>query len=246
MIYQASQIFCLDGKVLPHGISCRNPKWPENGNMSFSTCESPEVVRSNRDRFVRVLDLDPSTLLTGNQVHGTDIHVIRERNPSACEPGEVDGLLTACRQLPIGILVADCCCLLMTDIRLRAVGAFHAGWRGVDGNMAARAVAAFESHYGIPAADLRVWIGPAICGDCYEVSEDLWSQFKERWGESFLQRIPFRIDLKALNRHQFLAAGVPPESIEVSPECTLETTECFSHRRGEELNGRMLGVIALP
>jgi YfiH family protein len=246
MIHRAARVLTLSGQRIPHGVSARNTDWPENGNMSFTTCESPQAASANRARFVRDLGLDPAKLQTGKQVHGTDIHLVEVPGDDPCEPGEVDGLLTDQPGVPIGILVADCCCLLMADVEGKAVGAFHAGWRGVDGGMARKAVEAFRSEYGIPADRLQVWIGPAISGESYEVSKDLWLHFKETWGEDQLLTDPYRIDLKALNHRQLLESGVLEPQIEISPLCTLRSLDCFSHRRGEALNGRMMGVIALP
>jgi YfiH family protein len=148
----------------------------------------------------------------------------------------------------VGVLVADCCCLLMADVHGLAVAAVHAGWRGSLDGIACRAVRMLQRERGIAPRDLRVWISPAISGKNYTVSQELWERFHRDWGDGpgFLLQEPYRIDLPKLNACQLLKCGVPVEGIEDAGLCTLISETCFSHRRGDSPQGRMLGMIALP
>jgi YfiH family protein len=156
-----------------------------------------------------------------------------------------DGLVTSVPECPIGVLVADCCCLLAADVEGRAVGAFHAGWRGTLAGMAIESVRSFGREFSIKPEDLRFWIGPAISGEYYETSREIWEKFLQGWEGICLLDDPPRVDLPGLNREQLVRAGVPREGIEVSEVCTYSNPQCFSHRRGDKPPGRMLGCIAV-
>jgi len=247
MILQSRRVLPSTG--VPHGFSLRDPALRDEGNVSLRFGE-PEAVFGNRARFLAEIGLDSQRIALARQVHGSEIFRIGDsnevpddmRDPKALP--RADGLVTGVASVPVGVLVADCCCLLMASSDGRAVGAFHAGWRGTFEGLAAKAVEAFREEFSMPANRLRVWIGPAICGECYETGEDLWTQFRERWGEDWVLSNPYRVDLRGLNRSQLIQAGVPSEAIELSGLCTLESSLCFSHRRRDRPEGRMVGAIA--
>jgi polyphenol oxidase len=233
-----------------HVFSLRDPTLPGEGNASLVQGPMEEVL-PNRRQLLDSIGLQPGDLVLASQVHGSGILRVHEddrgRGALSNEDrlGPADGLITDVPGLAVGVLVADCCCLLMTDTEGRAVGAYHAGWKGTLAGMAQRAVESFKVEFAIPPCCLRAWIGPAISERNYEVSEEIWSQFHQIWGAGdYLMTAPFRVNLKELNRMQLLKAGLSPEGVEVSPICTLESLNCFSHRRGDHPQGRMLGLIA--
>jgi YfiH family protein len=244
-----------------HLFSLRNPELPGYGNTSL-TIGNPaknylEESLLNRKSLLSRLGLAPTDLTLAFQEHGIGIIAVteKERGRGALSGedcvGKADGLITAVPGLAVGVLVADCCCLLMADTHQRAVGAFHAGWRGTYAGMAQTAVKTFQDSFGIPADDLRIWVGPTISGKNYAVSEDLWKQFKEKWGEGEYLMCRGRplglpcLDLVALTTSQLHQVGIRPEAVESAGICTYESPQCFSHRRGDSPPGRMLGMIAL-
>ena len=236
---------------IPHVFTLRDPAKPGFGNTSFSFGVATDVL-ANRAEALRAMNQDPAHLVLASQCHGTQIHCVTEadRGRGALDDAgrllDGDGLVTDVHGLPIAVQVADCCCLLIADRGGRAVGAFHAGWRGTYEAMALRAVMSFEKEFGIPAKDLSAWVSPAISGENYQVDEELWSKFKGKWGGDSLLAFPYRIDLPGLNRKQLIETGVPSKNIECSEVCTFNSQYCFSHRRGDSPQGRMLGVIARP
>ncbi len=91
---------------------------------------------------------------------------------------------------------------------------------------------------GRSEADLRIHLGPAICGSCYEVGPEVWGQFDDP-GE-----VPGHLDLRHVLVRQAIALGVPPESIASSPRCTqCESDQFHSHRGLGEKAGRMAGFL---
>jgi copper oxidase (laccase) domain-containing protein len=91
------------------------------------------------------------------------------------------------------------------------------------------------THRGIRASELHVHLGPAICGECYEVSPDVYEQLT---GTRPARATP--VDLRGLIADHARAAGV--RHISVSSACTRCDNERFySHRAGD--SGRQLGVL---
>ncbi|MCG3197567.1 MAG: polyphenol oxidase family protein [Candidatus Omnitrophica bacterium] len=232
-------------------FSERDPDLPGMGNASlaFGSKEEALCVRAG---ILSQIGLDLEALVLAEQVHGDVIHRARfgDRGRGSLSqadrlpPG--DGLVTDVPGLAVGVLVADCCCILVADRGGRAVGAFHSGWRGTVAGIAARAVETFEREFKILPDELMAWISPAISVRNYTVGAEVWNAVRERWGTDRLREDPLRVDLAGLCRDQMVQAGLPAAAIEVCDGCTLESPRWFSHRRGDLPEGRMLGVIALP
>jgi YfiH family protein len=193
-------------------------------------------------RFAAALGLPRIPLVRATQVHGDRAVAIRD-TPAEREvqdAGECDALAT---QLPgVGLIVQTADCVPIVLAGRQAVGIVHAGWRGSAKNAAAAGVAALVA-LGEPPDRLRAWLGPSIGACCYEVGGEVAAQFagelvRGRCGGGFL------LDLRAANRAQLEAAGVPAENISVHPACTKCGGERFaSYRRDGPRAGRMIALV---
>lgn len=172
-------------------------------------------------------------LAFAHQVHG-DAVVLHEdgwngwlRLPSA------DGHVSLAPGTALAVTIADCVPVFIAHPG-GATGIVHSGWRGTLANIAGRAIQSMVAG-GLKASELSVHCGPAICGDCYEVSPDVYGQLTGRTVPR-----PTPVDLRALIADDVRAAGVV--EISVSPWCTRCHNERFySHRCGDD--ARQLGVI---
>lgn len=233
-----------------HGYTTKQIDLPDSGNVSPFQGD-PQAAITNRAVFMHEIGVQPEHLTLAFQDHGTHIHPVREadRGSGALERAtslpSADGLITNEPDIPLGVMTADCAGILMADRMGRAVGALHAGWRGVFSDMPGHGVREFRERFGIEAEDLVAWIGPTISGEVFEVGKEVWSPFAKRWGEEYLLKDPLRVDLPGLIRRQLELAGLLPERVEDCGLCTFRNPNLFSHRRGETPNGRMMGVIVL-
>ncbi|TWG92900.1 hypothetical protein L615_006800000190 [Nocardioides sp. J9] len=179
-----------------------------------------------------------ATLVRAHQVHGDAVAVVEEPDdvPTA------DGLVTVRRRTALLVRVADCVPVLLADPRAGVVGVAHAGRRGVELGVVTRTV---ERMRDLGAADVRAWVGPHICGRCYEVPEAMReevaavvpeSRAETSWGTPSL-------DLGAGVAAQLAAAGVASTLVE---GCTREDARFHSYRRDGQASGRMAGVVWLP
>ena len=170
-----------------------------------------------------------------HQVHGTAVH---EVTASAGPVPDADALVTGLSGVALLARAADCVpVLLVADTGM--VGAVHAGREGVRRGVVAAAVARMREH---GAAGIRGWVGPHICGHCYEVPDQMRAEVAAAvpathattsWGTPAL-------DLGAGVRAQL--EGVEVSVTEVGG-CTREDDRLHSHRRDGAAAGRMAGVV---
>jgi purine-nucleoside/S-methyl-5'-thioadenosine phosphorylase / adenosine deaminase len=253
-------------------------------NLGFTKDDSRAAVEGNRAAFLRQLgagtergrdagngsDLWP--LVTLRQIHSDIIRFV-DAPPESQLSG--DGLITATPGLLLGIQTADCLPIILVDFKQRAVGVFHAGWRGTVKRIVEKGVGEMRRHFGSRPRDLTAAIGPGIRGCCYEVGEEVREKFESQFadaaklfreveesdpvrekypmlfltarapGHSVLPKKIF-LDLMEANRQQLLAAGVSAKSIETSSLCTnCRTDLLFSYRAEKGKTGRMIGVAGI-
>lgn len=182
----------------------------------------------------RTIGIAPHGLRFMNQVHGTAVAVMERDSPAP----EADAMVS--RGLPLAVMVADCIPVLLVGESAGGpvLAAVHAGRPGLANGVIPAAVDSMEV---LGATGIRAWLGPSICGDCYEVPAPLQSEVAARvpasrsttsWGTPGL-------DLPAGARSQLEQAGV---GVEYTGPCTLETPSLFSYRRNKN-TGRFAGVV---
>lgn len=203
-------------------------------NVSASVGDDPESVSENR-RVVERMAGVPVVYMA--QTHGADAAIV----VSPDDAPEADAIVTATPGIALAVAVADCVPILVHDRVSGAVGAIHAGRRGVAGGIVPAAVARLRELAGAEG-DIEASIGPAICGGCYEVPAAMRDEVaaivpgtraETTWGTPSL-------DLVAGVTSQLHAEGI--RDIVLAGACTRESPECYSHRR-DGTTGRFAGVI---
>jgi YfiH family protein len=172
-------------------------------------------------------------LATASQVHGARVLEHHPGWEGWLRAEEGDGHLSMMRGTALAVTVADCVPVFLSHAS-GAIALLHSGWRGTAARIVEHAIRALEQH-GVPAAELRAHTGPAICGNCYEVSADVYRQLTGRGVDA-----PTTVDLRALIADHARAMGV--RQITTSPSCTrCDNDRFYSHRAGDA--GRQLGVM---
>ncbi len=232
----------------------------EDLNLGFTRDDDPRRVEANRERLVMtVAGSEAPPLIAVRQVHGTEILTVGldgERWTDAAGRGvrEADGLVTAQTGCLLAVQAADCVPVLLVDPVRRAVGAFHAGWRGTAGGMVGKGVARMVADFGSRPADLLGAIGPCIRACCYTVGEEVQSQFVAAFpdGKELFsgERDGLHLDLVDSNRRQLEAAGLCRGNVTVVGGCTScaridGRRRFFSHRAEQGFTGRAMGVIGM-
>lgn len=175
-------------------------------------------------------------LATSRQVHGNRVLVHRLTWEGWLRAYGADGHVAPERGTALAITVADCVPVFVAHPN-GACALLHAGWRGTAARILERGVAELV-RAGLSARDLRVHLGPSICGRCYEVGPDVYQQLT---GET--ANAARCVDLRAILARQAKEAGIA--HVSVSEYCTRCNNDLFfSHRAGDA--GRMLGVMVAP
>lgn len=244
-------------------------------NLGWTKEDDPKAVAENRKNFVAAVEqVEPADaamrLVTVRQVHSGMVRIIRSSDGArdgALETAEGkavfegDGLVTDVPRVLIAVGTADCVPVLVVDAANRAVGAFHAGWRGTAAKIAEQGIDLMHKEYGSRPEDLLAAIGPSIGPCCYIVGDEVCKAFDSQFSysdqlfrsteDSPSGENQFFVDLWAANQRQLLAAGLAPESITVVDECTACTRDAagnrryFSHRAEQGVTGRMLNAIGV-
>jgi polyphenol oxidase len=274
---------------LVHGFSTRLGGFSrayrkDDLNLGFTKDDAAAAVERNRAAFLQQVGAvsrkrsrgrDAALfwpIVTARQIHSDIIHVV---NSVPAEPIFGDGLLTKTPGLLLAIQTADCFPVILVDVKSRAIGVFHAGWRGTAKRIVEKGVGEMHRCFGSRPRDLRAAIGPGIQRCCFEVGEEVRTNFesqfeyavelfhevkesdpvREKYPLLFLTarapghgELPTKIflDLAEANRRQLLAARVSAKNIEVSTLCTrCKNDLLFSYRAEKGKTGRQMAVAGI-
>ena len=202
---------------------------------SFST-QSDEPVNVVMGRWSAVRDTAAERgvkrLATAAQVHGARVLVHSPGWEGWLRGPQADGHAVPERGTAVAVSIADCVPVFLAHPS-GAIALLHSGWRGTAARIVEQGIAALTLR-GFPAAELRMHLGPAICGTCYEVSPDVIRQLT---GETVAAPRP--VDLRALIAAHARASGV--RHMTSSTLCTrCDNDRFFSHRAGDA--GRQIAV----
>ena len=226
-------------------------------NFSYARDTSREAVDENFRRAAGVFGTTSDAFVCSDQTHTTNIRRVEKEDAGKGVTKEkdyrdVDGLITNVPGLILGTFYADCVPLYFVDTVHRAIGMSHSGWKGTVGRMGAATITAMKREFGTEAEDLVCAIGPSICQDCYEVSEDVADAFKEAFpghtDEILLDKKngKYQLDLWKANEIVLTEAGVLKEKIAVTNICTCCNPDLlFSHRASHGKRGNLGGFIYL-
>ncbi|NNM31698.1 MAG: laccase domain-containing protein [Gemmatimonadetes bacterium] len=184
-------------------------------------------------------DVGAQAAVHARQVHGREIamHAPGPGGSGALTiTGPVDGHITTRRGLLLTVTVADCVPVYVVDPARKAVGLFHAGWRGAAAGILEAGLEALGSHFGSDASDCRVHLGVSICGDCYEVGSEVFDALEQEPGAT--------LDLREALRKRAVKSGIPESAVTIDTACTLCHQErFFSHRGGDP--GRQVAFLMM-
>jgi len=205
----------------------------------FSDGSPADAVRASWNRLIDATGMRGA--VHARQVHGAEVRKHEPRDEQRATglrlAPDCDGHVTSEPGVLLAVSAADCVPIFVVEPAARAVAALHAGWRGVAAGVLERGLAALAARGG--RTEVRVHLGPSICGSCYEVGPEVF----EAVGLVPLER-PAPIDLRGVLARRAIEHGVAPEHVTISEHCTLCTASgLFSHRGGDR--GRQVGYLGI-
>lgn len=245
-----------------HGFSTRlggvSTCYFSSMNVSFTRGESTNIVIENYKRLGNAMGFNPEHVVASSQTHTTNIKIVQQCD---CGKGfhqkkdytDIDGLITNLPGLVLTTFYADCVPLLLFDPVKKVIGAAHSGWRGTVNKIGVEVVNKMVEIYGCNTRDIIAAVGPSICQDCYEVSQEVIDKFKEAytpqlWDTLFYPTTPpkYQLNLWEACKQNFLEAGILSENISLPDICTCCNPELlYSHRVMGEKRGNFAAFIML-
>ncbi len=158
-------------------------------------------------------------------------------------------MITDRKGVVIGVQGADCVPILLYDKRTHATGAVHAGWRGTAAAILKKTVRAMGERFSSSPSDIVIALGPAIRWCCYGVGYEVVEAVEKATGTGdyfTMKGEKYCLDLPSANRYQAFSAGVLPENIWMSDDCTsCQNEKYYSHRVAKGAPGRQGGFIGV-
>lgn len=242
--------------VVNHGFSTRlggvSKGYCSSMNISIHRGDDPEAVDENRRRIAAAIGVKPENMVYTQQTHTTNVSVVTEADRGKSLP-ETDGMITNVPEVCLVTFYADCVPLYFVDPVKKAIGLSHSGWRGTVRKMANVTIERMQKEYGCRPEDIRAAVGPSICQECYEVSEDVIDEFRKNYREEYWKDLfykkengKYQLNLWKANEYNFLDAGILPEHMAISNVCTCCNPEIlFSHRVTGWERGNLSAFLSL-
>ena len=227
-------------------------------NFSFTRGDDRDDVLENYRRMAAALGVDRERMVLTWQTHTTNVRRVTEEDEGKGivrdrDYRDVDGLITDIPGITLVTFFADCVPLYFLDPVHKAIGLSHSGWRGTVKRMGQVTVDAMKEAFGTRPEDIIACIGPSICGDCYEVGEEVADEFadelKEKYHDVILlkkQNGKYQLDLWKANEIVLKEAGIKGDYLAVTNICTYCNPQLlFSHRRTAERRGNLCAFLSL-
>ena len=227
-------------------------------NLSYARGDDKEAVDENFRRIAEIFGTTPDRIVCSKQTHTTNVRLVTEE---VCGKGvlypveydDVDGLITNVPGILLCTSYADCVPLYFADVKNKAIGLGHSGWRGTVCRMGEAMLKSMHDAFGTKPEDVIAAIGPSICRDCYEVGEEVAEAFRQSFPEEWRFLLSegkeagkYQLDLWEANKRVLLGAGILSDHLAVTDICTCCNSEyLFSHRASKGKRGNLGAFMEL-
>lgn len=248
--------------IVKHGFSTRlggvSKEHLSSMNLSFTRGDEETAVKENYRRMAKALGIEEAAFTFSQQTHTTNVRVVTKADRGKglvrqLDYTDVDGLITNEPGICLTTFYADCVPLFFVDPVKRVIGLSHSGWRGTVNRMGKVTVEKMAGVYGSKPEDIYAAIGPSICQDCYEVSEDVIEEFRESFAEEYWNELfyvkengKYQLDLWKANEVVLRESGILREHLEATALCTCCNPDVlFSHRASCGKRGNLAAFLML-
>ena len=240
----------LEYKEVKHAITLK--PYDFCGIVNYE--KTKDMVNKNYKNLCISLGLDENKMIRAKQTHTDNIKIV-SKNEIGIFPenlDDVDGLITDEKNLVLSLVFADCIPLIFYDPIKKVISNVHSGWKGTTKKIGGKAANIMIECFGCNPKDIICCIGPSI-GKChFEVEENVFNIFKQKFQDIDLMKYvvqnneKFYIDTVGINRLVLEKNGLLPENIIQSDICTVCNSKyTHSFRKDKEISGRMTAVIGL-
>ena len=226
-------------------------------NLSFTRGDEEDSVRENYNRIAAAMGFRAEDIVTSDQTHTSNVRKVTEKDRGKGitvlrDYTDIDGMITDIPGLVLATFYADCVPLYFVDPIHHALGLSHSGWRGTVGRMGQHTIEVMRREFHSDPGEIIAAVGPSICQDFYEVSEDVASAFAKEFSghecEILIEKGggKYQLDLWKSNEIVLRDAGILPEHLAVTNLCTCcNPNLLFSHRASHGKRGNLGAFLKL-
>ena len=195
----------------------------------------------NQKKFLEEFGLKGRKLIYGSQTHSANVVDIVDLE-SKLPYSETDGFITARKDVVIFTQYADCLPIYFHSKEKNIIGLCHSGWQGSYQEIAIKTLEKMEENYGCKREEIRVALGIGIGICCYEVGDDFYKRFEEKYGTNFVSSVfqkkngRWYFDNGEFNYKLLSEVGV--KKILKDSRCTYCDERFHSYRREGKASGR--------
>ena len=240
-----------DKRIL--GVTLKDANFAEQNNMALHVCQNKATILENRHALAKTLESDLSQFVCANQTHSANFfevenaHVGMGASSSESAVSDTDALYTYEPNVVISSFTADCVPVLFYNEKTNLIGAVHSGWQGTIKEITLKLFEHLKTFENCHMQDVKVYIGPAISQEKFEVDADVYDKFKALgYADEFMYfneaTNKYHIDNKLTVKAQCELAGIPAENITIDEMCTFRSEDGFSYRQ-DRGTGRHLSFI---
>lgn len=244
-----------------HGFSTRmggvSKEHLSSLNLGLERDDLEENVIKNHEIIADAIGFNPRNIVASKQTHTTNIKVVSKEDVGKGiykerDYDNIDGMITNHREIVLATYFADCVPLYIVDTKNKAIGLSHSGWRGTVGKIGRVTIEQMTKEYGTNPSDVIACIGPSICRDCYEISEDVAKEFMRAFPDNIddiltkKENKKYMLDLWKCNYIVFKECGVSEENIHCPDICTCCNPDVmFSHRATKGKRGNLAAFLEI-
>ncbi len=221
-------------------------------NLGFNRGDERENVIQNYQKLCGCVGIDADSLVLTNQVHNDIVRLIDDSDRGKGYSKEsdiigVDGFVTSTPGITMVTFHADCVPLFLYEPEAGVVALVHSGWRGTLKDISAAAIKAMKDIAGVDASRIIAVIGPSIRKCCFEVGNDVYSLFEDKYDMRLFSernsRGKWLIDLQGIITLQLVDNGIYVKNIYDSEICTMCRKELFFSYRGDNMKTGSLAAF---
>ncbi len=167
-------------KKISHGFFNRNGG-KSNGiykslNCGVGSKDKRSKVKKNLKIVKDKICKKANNIFLVNQIHSNKFIFLNKNFKFSKKKIKADAIITDQKNLPIGVLTADCVPILLYDKKKNIIAAIHAGWKGAFKEIIKK-VTHFMLKLGSKQKNIIAAIGPCIKQNSYNVKEDFKNKF---------------------------------------------------------------------
>lgn len=211
-------------------------------NLGFGRNDDRQNVIENFRRICDATAVETESLVFTNQVHGTKVLMVDEndRGKGLVKESDLkgsDGLFTVTPNVTLVTFHADCAPIFLFEPSINAAALLHSGWKGTLSDIVSEAMSAMKKIPGFDAGRVEAVIGPSIGFCCFEVDEDVYRLFRDKYADdAFYCRVSdskWKIDLKGIIKTRLAEEGIDEKKINDCDICTKCRNDLFFSYRGD-------------